>query len=101
MRPFGVLNRRKREWMVIDPFDHRGRWLWVPAFAGTTKTKISNSNPLRHHHVVHVHVRGEAPAVGKWAVDHAGLFGDVELVVVQVMGEFVAGDALVPLMGAA
>src|ERR1700730_12985146 len=73
------------------------RWLWVPAFAGTTPV----SHPLRHHHVVHVHVGGEAPAVGERAVDHAGLLGDGELVVVQMMGEFVGSDELVPLMGAA
>src|SRR5215468_661394 len=28
---------------------------------------------LRHHHVVDVHVRREAPSVGKRTVDHAGL----------------------------
>src|ERR1700694_5553285 len=76
-------------------FGYVSRWLWVPAFAGTTL------NPLRHHHVVHVHVRRDAPFVGERAVDHAGLLGDGELVVGEVTGEFVGGDELVPLMGAA
>ena len=34
-------------------------------------------------------------------IDHAGLFGDGELVVRQMLCEFVGGDELVPLMGAA
>src|SRR5450631_3386382 len=59
----------------------------------------SSSDPRRRHHVVHVHVGGDAPAVGERAVDHAGLLGDGELVVFKMMREFVGGDELVPLMG--
>src|ERR1700686_4042081 len=83
-------------------FNYVGRWLWVPAFAGTTIVFSSHySHPLRHHHVIHVHVAGEAPAVGEGGVDHAGLLGDGELVVGEMMFEFVGGDEFVPLMGAA
>ena len=56
---------------------------------------------LRHHHVIDVHVGRQAPAVGERAVDHAGLLGDGELVVLQMLRQFVGGDELVPLMGAA
>src|ERR1700682_3845773 len=52
------------------------------------------AHPLRHHHVVHVHVGREAPAVGERAIDHAGMLGDGKLVVVQMMREFVGGDEL-------
>ena len=58
-------------------------------------------HPLRHHHVVHVHVGRDGPFVGERVVDHAGLFGDGELVVSEMVREFVGGDELVPLMGAA
>src|SRR5450759_2086552 len=61
------------------------------------KIVLDYSHPLRHHHVIHVHVGGEAPAVGERAVDHAGLFGDAKLVVLQMMGEFVRGNELVPV----
>src|SRR5450756_188107 len=98
--------RETKEWMLsYSCFNHAGRWLWVPAFAGTTTTKEwpnnLRSHPLRHHHVVHVHVGGETPAVGERAVDHAGLLGDGELVGLQVALELVGGDEFVPLMGAA
>src|ERR1700730_9393852 len=52
----------------------------------------SGSSPLRHHHVVHVHVGGDAPAVGERAVDHADLLGDGELVVCKMMREVIGGD---------
>ena len=56
---------------------------------------------LRDHHVVHVHVGRDAPSVGERVIDHAGLLGDGELVVGEMLGEFVGGDELVPLMGTA
>src|SRR5260370_18040771 len=58
-------------------------------------------NPLGHHHVVHVDVGGEAPAIDEGMIDHASLFGAGALVVRQVLREFVGCDELVPLMGAA
>src|SRR5436305_6579261 len=45
------------------------------------------SDPLRHHHVVHVHVGGQTPAVGERAIDDSGLFDDGELVVLQMTRE--------------
>src|SRR5205807_3339879 len=78
--------------------NYSGWWLWVPAFAGTTRM---SHHLFRDHHVVHVRVGGEAPFVGERAVDHAGLLGDDEPVVEQMLCELVRGDELVPLMGAA
>src|SRR2546427_13130476 len=48
---------------------HGGRPHMGPCFRRDDKEQL---NPLGLHHVVHVHVGGEAPAIGEGMIDHAG-----------------------------
>ena len=56
---------------------------------------------LRGHHVVHVHVRRQLPAVGEQVIDHAGLADHAQPALLERDLEFVRGHELFPLMGAA
>src|SRR5207249_5710078 len=65
----------------------------TPPLVSSLRKAGTTEGPLHHlfgdHHVVHVHVGGEAPFVGERAIHHTGLFDDDEPVVEQVLCEFV------------
>src|SRR5262249_57553863 len=51
------------------------------------------------HHIVHVHVGRELPAVGQEIVDHAGLVDDAQPMPLERRLELVRSDEFVPLAG--
>src|SRR5262245_51663361 len=61
----------------------------------------SGGRAPRDHHVVHVHVGGQPPAVGEEIVDHPGLVDHGEAVPLERGFELVGSDELLPLVRAA
>src|SRR5262249_3399884 len=94
---------KRRATVPIAPYQvnrYYASWYWKHPSPACGKAKNSH-HLFGDHHVVDVVIRRQAPAVGEGAVDHAGLLGDGEPVVEQIFRQFVGGDELVPLMGAA
>src|SRR6266436_1959370 len=102
---------RKRTWvaptvprLAVNPRWVALRTVWAAAAMMVKKAHSHDGSSIARllggHHVVHVHVAGDPPAVGEKVVDHSGLIYDREAADLQRGRELVGGNELFPAMSA-
>src|SRR6266849_4156216 len=100
---------RNRTWVAptVPRLAVRPRWVALRTVCATAAIIVKRAHNhdesriarlLGGHHIVHVHVAFDLPAVGEDIVDYSGLINDSEAGALERGCELVWGDELFPLM---
>src|SRR5260370_29581884 len=102
---------RNRTWVAptVPSLAVRPRWVALRTVCAAAAMMVkrgqdhagsNNARLLGGHHIVHVHVARDLPAVGEKIIDHPGLIDDGEAGEFERGRQFVWCNELFPLMGA-